>query len=197
MSEPASESGSTVDDELRGRFLAMSTELTAFSILDLQGTGQTETYISLVVRVVGEGILDQLLDAYERAVAAAGPDRGERTRLLKRELFSNEKLGPIARNVIKLWYVGVWYELPAEWVESFGALEHDGTFTASAAAYAVGLLWYAIGAHPPGARAPGYGSWVAPPAFPPIPDIPAIDDDSAAAVDRDALLATAGRPGAR
>jgi hypothetical protein len=190
MSEP-------VDAELRRRFLAMSAELTAFSTLDLQGTGQTEAYLALVVRVVGEGVLDELLAAYEQAVAAAGPDRGERIRLLKRDLFSTEKLGPIARNIIKLWYVGVWYELPTEWVESFGALEHDGTFTASAAAYAVGLLWYAIGAHPPGARAPGYGSWVAPPDFPAIPDIPAIDDGGAAATDRDALLATAGRPSAQ
>ncbi|HVQ89920.1 MAG TPA: hypothetical protein VMU51_02685 [Mycobacteriales bacterium] len=193
MSERAGEPGGTVDAELRRRFLAMSAELTAFSTLDLEGTGQAEAYLSLVVRVVGEDVLDELLDAYEQATGPAGPDR---TRLLKRDLFSNEKLGPIARNIIKLWYVGVWYELPAEWVESFGALEHDGTFTASAAAYAVGLLWYAIGAHPPGARAPGYGSWVAPPEFPPIPDIPAIDDGGAAA-DRDALLATAGRPSAQ
>lgn len=191
MSEP----GGAVTDELRGRFLAMSAELTAFSTLDLYGTGQAEAYLALVVRVVGADVLDELLAAYEQATRAAGPDRTERTRLLKRDLFSNEKLGPIARNTIKLWYVGVWYELPAEWVESFGALEHDGTFTASAAAYAVGLLWYAIGAHPPGARAPGYGSWVAPPSFPPIPDLQLTDDDTAA--DRDALLATAGRPTAR
>jgi hypothetical protein len=197
MSELASEAAATVTDELRGRFLAMSAELTAFSTVDLQGTGQAEAYLALVVRVVGEDLLDEVLGAYEHAVRAAGPGRDELTWLLKRDLFSNEKLGPIARNIIKLWYVGVWYELPAEWVETFGALEHDGTFTASAAAYAVGLLWFAIGAHPPGARAPGYGSWVEPPSIPPIPDIPAIDDDSAAAMDRDTQLATAGRPSAQ
>jgi hypothetical protein len=178
-------------DELGRRFLAMSTELTAFSILDLRGTGQTGTYLSAVVRVVGEDGLGELLDAYERAVGAAGADREARGGLLCREVFSNEKLGPIARNVIKLWYVGIWYELPVEWVESFGARENDGTFTASAAAYAEGLLWRAIGANPPGARAPGYGSWAAPPTIPPI------EDDLTGAGERRELLAVAGRPSAR
>ena len=177
-------------DEPQRRFLALSTELTAFSALDLQGTGQTGTYLSTVVRVVGEGALDELLVAYEAAVRAAGTDRDARTRLLSRDVFSDEKLGPIARNIIKLWYVGIWYELPAEWVESFGALENDGTFTASPAAYAEGLLWRAIGANPPGARAPGYGSWAAPPSIPPF------EDDTTGAVDREALL-PAGRPSAR
>ena len=121
--------------ELQERFLALSAELTAFSTLDLQGTGQAGTYLSCVVRVVGEGLLGELLNAYEQAVWAAGPDREERARLLSRDVFSDEKLGPIARNIIKIWYVGIWYELPAEWVESFGALENDGTVTASAAAY--------------------------------------------------------------
>jgi hypothetical protein len=177
--------------ELERRFLAMSAELTAFGILDLRGTGQSGTYLSSVVRVVGDGVLGELLDAYEGAVCAAGADREERARLLSRDIFSNEKLGPIARNIIKIWYVGIWYELPAEWVESFGALEHDGTFTASPAAYAEGLLWRAIGANPPGARAPGYGSWAAPPTIPPI------EDGTTGTDDREPLLAVAGRPNAR
>lgn len=176
-------------DEPGRRFLALSSELTAFSAIDLQGTGQAGTYLSLVVRVVGEDLLGELLDAYDRAVCAAGPDRHARGELLSRDIFGDEKLGPIARNIIKLWYVGIWYELPAEWVESFGALEHDGTFTAAPSAYAEGLLWRAIGAHPPGARAPGYGSWAAPPTIPPI------EDDATGAGQE--LLAMAGRPSTR
>jgi hypothetical protein len=174
-----------------GRFLAMSAELTAFGTVELQGTGQTGTYLDLVVRVVGADLLEAVLDAYEQAVRTAGADRDERARVLQGDLLGDEKLGPIARNVIKLWYVGVWYELPPEWVDAFGALEHDGTVTASAAAYAEGLLWYAIDAHPPGARAPGYGSWAAP------PDIPAIEDDTAATADLAALVAATGPMGSR
>lgn len=153
-------------DALMQPFLAFSGEVTAFSAIDLQGTGQANSYLNTVVGVVGEDVLGALLDAYERALIEAPEDRKARSRLLSREIFSDEKLGPIARNIIKIWYVGVWFELPPEWTETFGALENDGTFTASPQAYPEGLLWRAIGANPPGARAPGYGSWAEPPRIP-------------------------------
>jgi hypothetical protein len=83
--------------------------------------------------------------------------------LLRRDIFSHELLGPIARNVVKLWYAGIWYELPREWTEAFGTRENNDTFGVSAAAYTESLLWPAIGANPPGAKGPGYGSWATPP----------------------------------
>jgi hypothetical protein len=158
----------TTDDVLE-RFLELSAEVTAFSTFDLQGTGQAVSYLSSVTNVVGEVVLGELLDAYGRARDESADDSAARARLLYRDIFSNEKLGPIARNIIKLWYAGVWYELPPEWTESFGALENDVTFFVSPAAYTEGLLWRAIGANPHGAKAPGYGSWAAPPSIPPIP----------------------------
>jgi hypothetical protein len=142
------------------RFLDFSAEVTAFGTLDLYGTGQAEPYLSTVVNVVGEKALNELLDAYGQIPQT---DPQTRQTQLCQDVFSSEKLGPIARNVIKLWYAGVWYRLPPEWTESFGAREGDGTFVVSPAAYAEGLLWRAIGANPPGAKAPGYGSWAAPP----------------------------------
>jgi hypothetical protein len=142
---------------LSERFLAFSSTVTAFSVYDLQGGGQADSYLSTVVRVVGEQTLVELLDAYDRAAS------------LEADVLSDSKLGPIARNIIKLWYAGVWYGLPPEWNDTFGARENDGIFTASAGAYPEGLLWRAIGANPPGARAPGYGSWAHPPVIPPIP----------------------------
>ena len=144
------------DYALLQRFLDFSAEVTAFSTLDLYGTGQAEPYLTTIVTVVGEQALKELLDAYERAPQAD-------PRALHRDVFSSEKLGPVARNIIKLWYAGVWYRLPPEWTESFGARDGDGTFVVSPAAYTEGLLWRAIGANPPGAKAPGYGSWAAPP----------------------------------
>jgi hypothetical protein len=145
------------------RFLAFSADVTAFSVFQLRGTGQAEAYLATVVDVVGEALVDELLERHARL-----PD-GDREDLLRREIFSDEQLGPIARNVVKLWFVGIWYELPAAWREAFGARERDVTFTVSATAYTEGLLWPAIGANPPGAKAPGYGSWAAPPRIPAIP----------------------------
>jgi hypothetical protein len=150
----------------RDQFLAFSAEVTGFSTFELLGTGQAESYLASVAAVVGEEVLGELLEAYGRVGTGAGEDRKAR---LYRDIFSSEKLGPVARNIIKMWYVGAWYELPPEWTESFGALDGDVTFFVSPAAYTEGLLWRTIGANPPGAKAPGYGSWAAPPRIPRIP----------------------------
>ena len=98
---------------------------------------------------------------------AKAPATG-REAFLRRELYGDPRLGPVARNVIKLWYVGIWYELPSAWVEAYGAGPADVDTMVSGAAYAEGLLWVAIGANPPGAKAPGYGSWTGPPCIPPF-----------------------------
>jgi hypothetical protein len=150
---------------MKDRFLALSAEITAFTTFDLLGTGMADAYLAAVIDVVGEATVEQLLDTWER-VRRSGPDLEEN---LRREIFGDEKLGPIARNIIKLWYIGTWYQLPYAWTQTFGALEKDVTFVVSPDAYVEGLLWPAIGSHPPGAKAPGYGSWATPPVIPAIP----------------------------
>ena len=147
------------------RFLAFSAEITAFTTFELLGTGQAQGYLNTVTEVVGQPVVEQLLDAYDRVRTAPQSVRDHK---LRREIFGDEKLGPIARNIIKLWYVGIWYELPRAWTEAFGAREKNVPFMVSAAAYTEGLLWLAIGANPPGAKAPGYGSWAEPPEIPQV-----------------------------
>ena len=48
------------------RFLAFSADVTAFTVFELQGTGQAEAYFATVTDVVGRELVDQLLDAYDR-----------------------------------------------------------------------------------------------------------------------------------
>jgi hypothetical protein len=146
------------------RFLAFSAEATAFSVFDLHGTGLAHDYLVTVEQVVGSPLLDALLDRFDAVVAADGGPDG-----LRRHLLSDPLLGPVARNIVKLWYVGIWYELPRAWTDAYGALARNVTFTVSAAAYTEGLLWRSIGANPPGAKAPGYGSWAQPPRIPAVP----------------------------
>ena len=147
------------------RFLAFSSEVTAYPVFDLRGTGLAEDYLATVEQIVGRPVLADLLDRYDAAVAAAGVGTGLAA-LLRRDLFSDPRLGPVARNIVKLWYLGIWYELPRAWTDAYGALPGNVTFTVSAAAYTEGLLWPSIGANPPGAKAPGYGSWAQPPRIP-------------------------------
>jgi hypothetical protein len=152
----------TAGDRLE-RFTAFSAAVTGFTAFDVRGTGLTESFLSTITEILGDELVDELLGAWGRAEAAAQSDAAKLENVLRREMFSDEKLGPIARNVVKLWYVGIWYELPREWMDSFGMLERNDTFIVSAVAYTESLVWPAIGANPPGAKGPGYGSWAGPP----------------------------------
>ena len=158
----------TAQDQLQA-FVAFSAEVTGFTQFDLQGTGQADAYRSTVAEGAGDDVLAELLEAWGRVCGEAQGDSSRAQNLLRRDVFSDPKLGPVARNILKLWYVGIWYELPPAWTNAYGALERNTTFTVSPSAYTNGLLWTAIGANPPGARGPGYGSWVGPPRFPDAP----------------------------
>ena len=139
--------------------------MTAFTVFDLWGTGQAESYFATAVESVAPGTLGQLLDAYD---AAPREPQGTREQYLRAKIFDDKKLGPIARNIIKMWYVGIWYVLPDEWYAAYGGHQKKDIMV-SADAYTEGLLWPAIGANPPGAKAPGYGSWALPPQIPEAP----------------------------
>ena len=141
-------------------FLDFSAEMTAFPVFHLQGTGLAEAYFKTVNDVVGAKVVDQLLAAYLAVDTTQQPLREQR---IRQQILGDEKLGPIARNIIKLWYLGIWEPLPPAWTTAYGPVENNLGFTVSATAYTEGLLWPAIGANPPGAKAPGYASWVTPP----------------------------------
>ena len=155
----------TTQDQLQS-FVAFSAAVTGFTQFDLRGTGQAEEYRSTVAEVAGDDVLTELLETWARVCDESQGDTGLTRDLLRRSIFSDLKLGPVARSVIKLWYVGIWYALPPEWIDSFGAREKDYTFTVSASAYTEGMLWPAIDGNPPGAKGPGYGSWTGPPRIP-------------------------------
>jgi len=139
-------------------FMAFSTIVTGFTEFKLYGTGHARHYFSTVVDIVGEAPIGELAQAFRRAQRESkGDDR------LRAYILSDARLGPIARNIIKLWYVGIWYQLPFAWRDTFGARDRDTTHMVSPTAYPEGLLWPAIGANPSGAKAPGYGTWSDPP----------------------------------
>lgn len=149
-------------------FLTLSVDFTAFEQTDLLGTGLAHHYLAKVRAACGDEIAAALLDAHQAARADATGDTGScdpalLDRALRHRIFGDERLGPVARNVIKLWYAGMWYRLPPEWTDRYGARAAAEDSTVTAASYQEGLLWRAIGANPPGAKAPGYGSWAQPP----------------------------------
>ncbi len=155
----------TVTEDLQ-TFLKLSSTLTGFTEFQLTGTGHAEVYLATARDVVGDGPVVELLRRYDRMSAQAADDVQELHRLLRADILSDELLGPVARNIIKLWFVGTWYQLPSAWRDAFGTSERDVTFVVSPASYSEGLLWPAIGANPPGAKGPGYATWAERPRIP-------------------------------
>lgn len=146
-------------------FLDFSVALTGFSRFHLQGTGQASLYFDTIKGIIGEDTFGELLQTFHRLDLEAQNknDQSILTDRLRAFILASEKLGPIARNIIKLWYVATWYELPKDWQDVFATKEKDKTFIPSPQAYPEGLLWPTIGVNPPGAKGQGYGTWSEPP----------------------------------
>jgi hypothetical protein len=134
-----------IEREPLERFVALSAELTGFREVDIWGTGQARHHFDLLLAVAGDDLVARLLHT-DAARALADP-----------------ALGPLARNLIVLWYLGQWDQMPRRWRDRHGAAPADTAGVASAGAFREGLVWTAIGAHPTGAKPPGYGSWATPP----------------------------------
>ena len=111
-------------DNQQEAFLSLSVYLTGFERVELLGTGMLEEYYKYVVCKAGKFDPNALM----------------------REVKTSRTLGPIAKNIIRLWYMGTWRKDPADEV-------------ASAQAYQEGLIWKVMRTHPPGAKQPGFGTW--------------------------------------
>lgn len=136
------------------RFVGLSVLLTGFDAVQLRGTGMAADYLAVLDAVLPADVVGDLLSAYERL-----PRGPERERVAAAEILGDPRLGPVARNLIVLWYCGSWTQLPAAWRAAFGASPLDTSRVISAAAYQAGLQWLAAGAHAAGANPQGYGAW--------------------------------------
>ncbi len=141
------------------QFVALSVILTGFDEAELHGTGMLPTYYGLIPSTIGEELFGRLLTRWSDIQVRGGGDPPFLEQLVKTELLEDATLGPIARNLAALWYLGMWNQLPAEWRDANGAWAGDQTYIISPRAYSAGLVWKAIHSHPPGAKQPGFGSW--------------------------------------
>lgn len=154
----------TPTDEARRDFVALSVVLTGFDDAELWGTGMVDAYLGWLLSVVGDRHTGTLLTTSHRVIEEAAGDDDALERLVQLDILADPIIGPLARNLIVLWYLGQWNQLPADWRDRWGANAMDQTCIISPEAYVQGLAWPAIDTHPPGAKMPGYGSWALPPA---------------------------------
>jgi len=144
-------------------FYQVSVVLTGYNRSRLMATGVGEEYFEVLTSLVPEPIVNELF-VCSRALAHEykGDALNEKFR---EQILSNDRLGPVARNILKMWYLSLWYQLPPSWREQYGqptqttGKYQDVDFVISENAYIQGLVWPALGSHPMGAKQPGYGTW--------------------------------------
>jgi hypothetical protein len=145
----------------RATFLALSSELTGFAPIDLEGTGNVDAHLQWIENIVGADLCAALLKAARAAVAHT--DAAAREQAIRTTLWNSAEFGPVIQNLVRLWYTGKWNPLPAQWQETYRWDHPDPTpasgVTTTPQAYTESLVWTAIGAHPPAAKPPGFGSW--------------------------------------
>jgi hypothetical protein len=145
-------------------FTDLSVALTGFDRVELAGTGLIEQHYDTLLRLIGEREAGHL---FQEAADALAEDHANRNGdALRAKVVESPRYSPVIVNLIKLWYLGVWYPLPGAYCDVNGSTADDVEHVVSAQAYREGLVWTAAGAHPMGAKAPGYGSWAEPPYIP-------------------------------
>lgn len=141
------------------RFLTLSALLTGFESVELLGSGVAQEYYKQVSSIIGNNIFQQLLVTSSLIIERYGNNEDALETAIRREILANVKLGPVAKNIIQLWYLGSWMQMPQSWRIRYGNNPGDITKVVSSQAYQEGLVWSVIDAHPPGAKQPGFGSW--------------------------------------
>jgi len=156
-------------DKDRRTFLELSSELTGYSPIDLEGTGLVDEYRKLVEYEVGKNVTDLL---YQTARSVLDKKSGEeRDRTMHINIMASAILWPICQNLVVLWYRGQWSSMSSIWYKYYARVSPPSkvapgkTFVPSTQSYTQQLCYKAAGAHPPGANPTGFGTWGLDPVF--------------------------------
>ena len=99
--------------------------LTGFEEYELLGTGMLVRYYDELPRIIGE----REVECAPRRAVTGRPGDEEAFRHL---ILDDPRYGPVARNVVLMWYLGTWTQLPREWRSAFGATSYDTDHVVSA-----------------------------------------------------------------
>ena len=143
-------------------FLSLSVALSGFSRLELLGTGMVQVYYDSVNRIIGEREMGKLLGAVGKIFHAEPLSDKAIEQQVESKILKDSRFRPVARNILRLWYLGAWSQLPREWRNEYGATSFDEDHIVSAESYRESLVWIAGEAHPMGAKQEGFGAWAKP-----------------------------------
>lgn len=130
-------------------FISLSSILTGKADLDRR---IAERYLSRISSSEAGGKLEDLLGTF-REIEAAG---GEVAQEIDQRIMNDASLGPLAQQIIVLWYTSALHSKDAE--------GHDlWDFPDDPDEYFSGLVWSVIHAHPLGLSGGYFGHWKYPP----------------------------------
>lgn len=161
----------------RRHFLQLSAEVTGYDESDLEGTGLVDEYLALLLAELGETVMRELDDAARHVLSHRRADA--RARAMQLRILASPVLWPVVAGIMQLWYLGSWTSMSAQWYSLAGFKQVPAGITPgkprvpSAQAYEQQLAFRGAGAHPPGAKPTGHGSWAIPPVFGDVPAPPA------------------------
>ena len=155
--------GAGVDEkEGAGAFLEVSECLSGFTRVELLATGMASAYESELRKTYGEDVVSQLLREVRAVIKEAGGDEAKLEELMLARVFNDGTvLCAPAKNLSQMWYLGTWID----YTDQTPIVIFKRTSGVSAEAYQQSLVLTDNGAHPAGAKHPGFGSWaLGPPA---------------------------------
>lgn len=159
----AAAQGAGADDkEAGGAFLEASECLTGFKRVELLATGMASAYEAELRKTYGEDVVSQLLREVLAVIKEAGGDEEKLEELMLARVFNDATvLCAPAKNLAQMWYLGTFID----YTDQTPIVIFKRTTVVSAEAYQQSLVLTDNGAHPAGARHPGFGSWaLGPPA---------------------------------
>lgn len=139
-------------------FIEISSWLTGFDVVDLQGTGMGPVYLATVEKETPPDTTALFFQGVADILRNGAGDEAAVNAMIAADLFPLSCYGGLAQNIIFMWYTGQW----APTVNAAG-VNLEQVRNISPEAYVQGLVWVAGDTHPPGAKQPGYASWAAPP----------------------------------
>lgn len=139
-----------------GAFLEASECLTGFGRVELLATGMAAAYEAELRKAYGDEVVSRLLGEVCAVVKESGGDEARLERLMLARVFNDDTvLCAPAKNLAQMWYLGTLID----YTDQTPVVVFKRTAVVSAEAYRQGLVLADAGAHPSGAKQPGYGSW--------------------------------------
>lgn len=135
-------------------FINLSAALTGFQASKLSNPFDTQKVAEVYFEVVSDpknvdqATFSKLLATFNQ-IAQQYPTQPSQNEQITAQILNSSVLGPLAKNINRMWYLGVWYTDDKQ----------QNGFVVSQLAYINGLVWEVMEAHPMGYSQENFGYW--------------------------------------